>query len=68
MKNSDTFCYLPWTSLYMDPEGRARPCCEAAHTSMRSFDKNILNTLNNPKYMQLRKDLANGIKNKECQY
>lgn len=68
MKNSDTFCYLPWTSLYMDPEGRARPCCEAAHTSMRSFDKNILNTLNNPKYIQLRKDLANGVKNKECNF
>ncbi len=67
--NSDTFCYLPFGSVYVDPTGELSPCCIAAtfKEGIRWEDFNTLEDLvNSAPYKRIRKQLLNGIAPSEC--
>ena len=65
---SDTFCMLPWMHLHAFPDGRAYPCCFA-------FDKlhvgnvneqSMEEVFNGDKMKQLRLNMLNNKKSREC--
>ena len=65
MVNKNTFCVAPWYSLYLDSDKTITPCCKIKNN--RKYDYNQLDEyFDSPELNQLRKDLLNGVKNKNC--
>ena len=69
---SDTFCILPFSKIFMKPNGRLSPCCKSP--SIKTNDNpekfilnNIQDAFNSDHMNRVRHDLLNGIKVKECQ-
>ena len=68
MHSKDTFCVLPWMHLYIGPDGNVLPCCR----SDRSFPMgniqttSILDIAKSDQFNQLRLNMLNGKRNKEC--
>lgn len=63
--NKKTFCVAPWYSLYLDSDKTLAPCCKIKNT--HHYDYNQLEEyFNSPSLNKLRKDLLNGVKNKNC--
>jgi radical SAM protein with 4Fe4S-binding SPASM domain len=64
----NTFCILPWMHLYVGPDGNVLPCCVAdqkypmGSTSKHSVDSILKSTAFN----QLRKNMLDGKRSKEC--
>lgn len=70
-KDSDTFCSAPYISLYVGTQGEFTPCCiyDYRHKlSTYSGDDSILDHMNSPAAVKLRKDLHNGVKAKGCSH
>ena len=67
--NKDTFCYLPFGSIYVEPTGRLHPCCIARPfeegINWKDFDS-IEELMNSAPYKRIRKQLVNGEKPEEC--
>lgn len=67
--NKDTFCYLPFGSVYVEPTGRLHPCCIASpfeeDVNWKDFNS-IEELINSPAYKRIRKQLVNGEKPNEC--
>lgn len=67
--DKDTFCYLPFGSVYVEPTGRLHPCCIAQpfqeNINWRDFNS-IDELINSPAYRRIRKQLVNGEKPYEC--
>lgn len=68
--NSNTFCILPFKSIYVKPSGKVGPCCVS-----KSFDSkvnyntdSIENVFNSQEYKELRKQLLNGERPNICSY
>jgi hypothetical protein len=67
--NQDTFCYLPFGSIYVEPTGRLHPCCVARPFKEGINWKDFNSTdelINSPAYKRIRKQLLNGEKPSEC--
>ena len=63
--NKNTFCVAPWYSVYLDSDKTLAPCCKIENN--RKYDYNQLEEyFDSPELNELRKDLLNGIKNKNC--
>jgi len=67
--NKDTFCYLPFGSVYVEPTGKLAPCCIAdgfeEGINWKDFE-NMEDLFNSAPYKRIRKQLINGEKPSEC--
>ncbi len=71
LKDSKTFCMLPWNHLHVTPIGTGAPCCIADscnnHEGVGDAKKDrLIDLVNSPKMKQLRLDMLNEVPNKEC--
>lgn len=65
MYNKETFCVLPWIGASsITGSGSYRPCCVFKPSNDAHWSDTIEN--NTKKFDDLRKDLLNGVKRKEC--
>ena len=67
--NKDTFCYLPFGSVYVTPDGSLTPCCiaEGFEEKINWKDFNSIDELvNSAPYKRIRKQLIEGIEPPEC--
>lgn len=66
--SSDTFCVLPWMHLYIGPDGNVLPCCRSDRNfSMGNIQTtSILDIANSDQFNQLRANMLNGKRSKEC--
>lgn len=67
--NKDTFCGAPFYSMYIGPEGQFGPCCLYETMDPIGIVKNkqdIIDIYNSEKMVNLRKDLHDGVKVKNC--
>jgi len=74
-QNSDkmkgTFCAAPYISLYVGTQGEFTPCCVYSYENKYSTfkgDDSILEHMNSPAAVQLRKELNSNIKSKGCSH
>jgi organic radical activating enzyme len=75
LKESKSFCMLPWVHVYTNPSGDASPCCIAKtlpnefghHVPMASSTKHsMFEIVNSEKMKQLRLDMLSGVKSQIC--
>ena len=71
LKESKTFCMLPWVHLHTTPTGLAAPCCIAESVidtkgMGNSKTQSLMEIVNSEKMKQLRLDMINDIPNTEC--
>jgi len=71
LKESKTFCMVPWVHLHTTPTGVAAPCCisESASTVNgvgNTKTQSFLELVNSKKMKQLRVDMLNEVSNSEC--
>lgn len=67
--NEDTFCYLPFGSIYVEPTGRLHPCCIADPFKENIYWKDfnsVEELVNSTPFKRIRKQLVNGEKPSEC--
>lgn len=65
MVDKNTFCVAPWYSLYLDSDKTITPCCRIKNN--RKYNYNQLDEyFNSSELNELREDLLNGVKNKNC--
>jgi radical SAM protein with 4Fe4S-binding SPASM domain len=67
-KKSDTFCVLPWVHLYVGPDGNVLPCCVAdqQHPMGNINEQSVDSIVTSEKFNQLRHNMLNGNRVKEC--
>lgn len=67
-KIHDTFCALPWMHLYVGTDGNVLPCCVADHQHpMGNIEEHSVdNIVKSPAFNQLRKNMMDGLRSKEC--
>lgn len=65
---SDSFCMLPWMHLHAFPDGRAYPCCFGMDPyPVGDLNKDSMETVfNGEKMKQMRLNMLNNKKSKEC--
>lgn len=67
--NKDTFCYLPFGSIYVDPKGALQPCCVGRPfkegANWKDFSS-IDELMNSAPYKRIRKELLEGVEPTEC--
>jgi len=68
LKESKTFCMLPWMHLSIRPDGKVRSCCKTYRDyNLGSLkEKSIEEIWNSNQQRQVRKDILNGIKTPAC--
>lgn len=72
LKESQTFCILPWIHLHAYPTGEVWPCCSAEHDGMKATPlgnarQNTLEEIwNSPRMLNMRKSLLNEEKDPYC--
>ena len=62
-KNNGTFCPAPFFSYYVDPTNNLGACCQ--HDTSNKITT-LEETYNSNSFKELRQDLVNGVKNKQC--
>ena len=63
--NKNTFCVAPWYGLFLSSQKKLAPCCKIKKTY--KYDYNQLEEyFDSPELNELRSDLLNGVKNKNC--
>lgn len=67
-KTQDTFCILPWTHLYVGPDGNVLPCCQGDQQYPMGNVRNqsIDNILKSSKFNKLRSNMLSNVRSKEC--
>lgn len=69
IENKDTFCYLPFGSVAIEPDGTLKPCCIAKpfkeSINSTNFDS-IDDLVNSPPYKRIRKEMLQGTAPFEC--
>lgn len=64
--NKDTFCILPFTGIFLGPDGNIKPCCSNI-TSWGNLHKNDINSiLQSNQARSLRNDIVQGKWNPSC--
>ena len=66
LKQSKTFCMLPFMHIYGTEGGNIVPCCEAQEIPLNKKNESALDSWNNENYRELRRALANGEKPERC--
>lgn len=68
--NKDTFCVLPWMHLYVGTDSNVLPCCVADknYPLGKVTEHSVDEIVNSVAGKQLRLNMLNGIKCKECSY
>lgn len=66
LKQSPTFCMLPFMHIYGSAGGNIVPCCEAQEEALNNPGESAISTWNNENYRELRRALANGEKPERC--
>lgn len=64
----DTFCSLPWTHLYIAPDGDILPCC-TGNTDFpigNIHQQKLSEIYNNDRFQSLRRRMLQGLRTKEC--
>lgn len=67
LKNSKTFCMLPYMHIYGSAGGDMVPCCEAQETPLNNPGESALESWNNDNYKELRRALANDERPERCE-
>lgn len=68
-KLSPTFCILPWLHAHVWADGSVFPCCMAAvdrPVTNLNHHLDLLETMNHPRYIEMRKKMINGRSCVEC--
>ena len=73
LPQNKSFCLAPWTHLYVDPDGTAKPCCVYRNTNLTSSDYGNINDygtvkelMNSDGYKNLRKKFLKGERDDGC--
>jgi len=66
LKNSKTFCMLPYMHIYGSAGGDMVPCCEAQEVPLNNPGETALESWNNDNYKELRRALANDERPERC--
>lgn len=66
LKQSKTFCMLPFMHIYGSAGGDIVPCCEAQEQPLNNPNESAQATWNNENYRELRRALANGDRPERC--
>ena len=61
-----TFCMAPWVHAYVNPVGRAAPCCISSKYYSPVENFGLDDIVNSKEMKQLRLDMINGVKNEYC--
>lgn len=64
--SKDTFCILPFISMSNNNNGDYRVCCDSFGFGPNIQTDDAIEVWNGEFYNQLRKDLINGVRNKNC--
>ena len=64
--NSKTFCVAPWFQIRNENDMHKRVCCAIKSYATESENQTPVDFLNSPSNIELKKNLHNGIKTKEC--
>lgn len=66
---SDKFCYLPFGSIYVAPNGVLSPCCIASpfkeNINFKDFNS-VDEVINSSAYKRIRREMLNSIEPTEC--
>jgi len=62
---SSTYCPLPWTHLYVGPDGKLAPCCVGEHIGEYG-NTTLEDAWNSNEMKQLRLDMLSDVKNDLC--
>jgi len=63
--NNKTFCVAPWYSIYLGSQKNLAPCCKIKKKYKYDYSQ-INEYFQSPELNELRKDLLNGVQNKDC--
>lgn len=68
LKNSKTFCMMPWVHMHAFADGRVYPCCFGDyHLPMGNLRENTMEEVwNNEKYRELRRNMLNEKPSSVC--
>ena len=66
LKDSKTFCMLPFMHIYGSAGGDMVPCCEAQEVALNNPGESALESWNNVNYRELRRALANNERPERC--
>ena len=66
LKNSPTFCMLPFMHIYGSAGGNLVPCCEAQEIPLNKPGESAEESWNNENYTELRRALLAGEKPSRC--
>lgn len=66
LKDSKTFCMLPFMHIYGSAGGDMVPCCEAQEVALNNPGESALESWNNENYRELRRALANNERPERC--
>mgnify|MGYP002152443245 CR=1 FL=1 len=64
--NKETFCVLPFTMMSTTNSGDFRTCCEGLPLGFSAIEDSIEDVWNSDFYKNLRLDLMNGVRHKNC--
>lgn len=72
LKESKTFCILPWVHLYVTPQGVTAPCCISKFTNSSigvgdSQRYSVAEIMNGETMTKLRVDMLKGVKHTSCE-
>lgn len=67
LKNSETFCMLPFMHIYGSAGGDLVPCCEAQELPLNNPGETALESWNNNNYKELRRALASNERPDRCE-
>tara|TARA_R110002050_G_scaffold62912_2_gene137901 strand:+ start:10018 stop:11253 length:1236 start_codon:yes stop_codon:yes gene_type:complete len=67
LKNSKSFCMLPYMHIYGSAGGDMVPCCEAQEVPLNNPGESALESWNNDNYKELRRALANDERPERCE-
>lgn len=67
LKQSPTFCMLPFMHIYGSAGGNMVPCCEAQELPLNNPGETALESWNNNNYKELRRALAEGERPERCE-
>lgn len=68
LTGSESFCMLPWVHMHAFPDGRVYPCCLSEYFHpLGDLRKNTMKEVwNQDPYKEMRVNMLNGVKCKEC--
>ena len=68
LKDSKTFCMIPWVSMHVTPVGVGTPCCigNQLYPVGNANEKTLMELVNSERMNELRLDMIEGTKNPIC--